>query len=95
MDIDTYELKRDIVRRSTFILAVCCMMTLLFAIFILACRLMSIMEESSMDTIIISVGVYLAGIITGVCGISFISIRCIDNETEYAEHTDGHIHQED
>ncbi len=94
MEIDTHTLKKNIVRRSSVILAVCCAMTLLFAIFILACRLTGIIDSKGIDVMIITISVFLIGIIAGIFGTVFISMRCIEDEEGYRELTE-HMYEED
>lgn len=94
MEIDTHTLKRSIVRRSSVILAVCCAMTLLFAIFILACRLTNIIDGKGIDIMIITISVFLIGIIAGIFGTVFVAMRCIEDEEELREISE-HIYEED
>ena len=94
MEIDTHTLKKDIARRSSIILVVCCAMTLLFAIFILACRLTGVIDENGIEVMIITISVFLVGIIAGIFGTVFVAMKCIEDETELGE-INGHVYQED
>lgn len=94
MEIDTHVLKRDIAKRSGLILAVCCAMTLLFAIFILACRLTGVVDGKGIDVMIITISVFLIGIIAGIFGTVFVSMKCIEDEEELGE-INRHVYQED
>ena len=94
MEIDTHILKRDIARRSSIILAVCCVMTLLFAIFILACRLTEAIDEKGIEMMITAISVFLVGIITGIFGTVFVTMKCIEDEEELGE-IDKHVYKED
>lgn len=94
MEIDTHILKKDIARRSSIILAVCCAMTLLFAIFILACRLTDVIDQKGIEIMIVTISVFLVGIITGIFGTVFVSMKCIEDEEDLGE-INGHIYQED
>ena len=94
MEIDTHILKKDIARRSSIILAVCCAMTLLFAIFILACRLTDVIDQKGIEIMIVTISVFLVGIITGIFGTVFVSMKCIEDEEDLGE-INGHVCQED
>lgn len=94
MEIDTHILKKDIARRSSIILAVCCAMTLLFAIFILACRLTDVIDQKGIEIMIVTISVFLVGIITGIFGTVFVSMKCIEDEEDLGE-INGHVYQED